>query len=185
MGKEIWVPCVRVDYGHDMLGLQHLDLQNVGTDRDQYRQCLIRFLQEPNRSGRYSIGVEEYINATIYFIEQLSQKKGMDKEGPFDEHWLSDRLTLDNDIWRFKRADLFNSPSVDCFIYLGYIIFFLPRSAECGQLVRHCQQPTFLTESLMILFPTRITLVQQAMKDYLESVESRTSEELDQVINTE
>jgi len=142
---------------------------------DQYRHHLLGFLQNPERSGIYAIGGEEYTKAILCCIQHLERRRSNTKRA-MNEDMLSDQISLDNGIWKFdcsKLPRLYCTETVSIFIYLGYVLFFLPLSGKSQQLIQYCHQPTFLTETATSLFPTRIALVRQAMKDYLDRVEGQ------------
>jgi len=186
-GQNPLVPCfwsnlaldIWPDKTHDTLLLHRICLGDIGTDKDQYRQCLIRFLQDPQRSGKYAIGTDTYTNAALFFLHKLKLRPCRETNNDHDdEHYFSKQLTLENGIWRCLPCQLpervystnrdYYPLSVSRFIYLGYLIFCLPQAGKSVSLVRHCQQQSFLTKAWRICFPERVALVQQAMKEYLE-----------------
>jgi len=192
-GKEHYVPSVAIgsDSGRitnllspsfrysqktNSLILDMIDLNEVGTDQARYRQCLISFLQDPNISGGHAVGVETYTRITLFFIRQLELLQHLERTNfTFDEDYLSRRLSVHNDIWKLDLADCQRTDSefhaaVDFFLFLGYIIFFLPLSGKSGPIVEYCRQATLLTEPGKTNFPHRTSLVRQAMKDYLERI---------------
>jgi len=178
MGQSIAAVSILLKFKRDdTLRLQQIHRKNLGTDMDQYRHCLVRFLQDPCRSGKYAIGDNTYTKATLGCI-QLLESIGTNAKGSLDEHVLSNHINLDNGVWTFERTgSSLYSTSANYFIYLGYAYYFLSRSGKSRQLVQHCQRPTFLTGPGITLFPTRTALVRQAMEDYLERVEGEPFQE--------
>jgi len=181
-GKEMHVPCcgsklapatiMEFDFRHvHLLGIYHIDFGLIGTDGDQYRQCLMRFLQDSERSGKFAVGADAYTAAAIFFIGQLELIDWTNEEGPFDENRLLDQLIHANGMWRFEHREA--SPFEVAFLCLGYLIFFLPRAGISVELLQYCQQKAFLTKTLTMLFPKRTTLLRRVINDYLEYVQSR------------
>jgi len=204
-GTDRFVPCVELSskrnlgvlldqkdltswiHGKDSLSLYDIDFKHICTDQDQYRHRIITFLQEPERSGRYTVGRDAYTRAVLFFIgelERLSWTLWTQDNGPDTERNLCDVLVFDNELWTLRlSAD--DSPNyeeprieeripaiINCFVYLGYIHFFLSRAEKSNPLVRHCQQQSFLTEEMARLFPKRTAFVRRAMKTYLESIKA-------------
>ena len=151
--------------------LTKIDLCKIGTDEDRYRQCLLGFLQDPRRSGKYAIGPQAYTKATSFFMKELSRWY------PESERWctfqrkenfLSGNITFHNNIWRLNESDA--ALGVQTFLFLGYIIFFLPQCSKSKRLLEHCKQQSFLHKTLIKSYPEQTALVRQAMQDYLERV---------------
>lgn len=170
----------------DTLMLQRIRLEDIGTHDDQYRQCVIRFLQDRARSRRYAIGVDAYTKAALSFIEKLASRPctaWRNNSDLHEEQCFFDQLILENGIWRFSPHPdgpaecghpaivKYDSPAVLCFVYLGYLLFFLPRSGESSLLIQHCRQQAFLSARMVTSLPTRTALVREAMRVYLERVE--------------
>jgi len=156
----------------DTLLLGMLNANQISTDEDQYRQCVTRFLQDPSRSGTYSIGADAYAEATLFFIQRLDQLQHLSPaKFSFDEHYLSGRLSH-QEVWSFSllisghQEEEFHA-SVDAFLFLGYISFFLALSGRSELLIQLCREPTFLSGHLETRFPQRTALVRHAMSKYL------------------
>jgi len=167
--------------GCDVLQVRSTETQAsvVGTDKDPYRQFLIGFLQNPDRSGSYAIGPATYIQATLFFIERIlpldlvlaSEESTSDGEESEDSYfdqgsWLSSDLTFHNDIWALEEPGITGCDTMT-FLSLGYIFFFLPRSGKSQALLEHCQTQVFLTNYVIHEFPERTALVRRAMQEYL------------------
>jgi len=159
------------DMAYIPLLLDEIDLSKIGTDKDRYRQCLLGFLQDPDRSGKYAIGPHTYTKATSFFMEKLSrwypESKGWwtldEKESVF-----SAKITFHDNIWTLNKSGV--AIDVETFLFLGYIIFFLPKCSKSPELLEHCKQQSFLTQDLITSYPERTALVRRAMQDYLERV---------------
>jgi len=152
------------------LPLHDINLRQISTDDDRFRQYLLGFLQDPGRSGKYAIGPHTYTKATYYFMQEISiwypESVDLDEE----ESSISGNIKFHDNIWTLDTSGaLFD---VKTFLFLGYIIFFLPQCSKFKQLLEHCKQQSFLTQNLTQLYPKRTALVRQAMQDYLERVES-------------
>jgi len=145
--------------------LDVIDPEPIGADEDGYRQCLLAFLQDPRRSGKYAIGPHAYTKATSFFMKELSKLYP-----PFgeEESVFAGKITFHDNIWTLNTFGV--AIDVDIFLILGYIIFFLPQCSKSKRLVKHCKQQSFLTQGLIKSFPERTALVRQAMQDYLERV---------------
>ena len=151
----------------------------VGTDKDPYRQLLISFLQNPDRSGSYARGPATYIQATLFFMERISplnpvsaseeptsngeESEEYTSEG---ESYMSSKVTFHDNIWVLYEP-CHDEQDVTTFLSLGYIFFFLPRSGKSQALLEHCQTQVFLTHYVIHGFPERTALVRQAMQEYL------------------
>jgi len=160
---------------YDPLLLGNLDLSKIGTDEDIYRQYVIIFLQDPARSGKYTIGPETYTKATCFFLDKIAElyrklETYIIRKAESD---LSGNLTVHNDTWVLDISmltDLRDCGAADIFLCLGYIIFFLPRCGKSKRLFELCQQQSFFILGMRALFPERSGLVLQAMQDYKEQV---------------
>jgi len=141
-----------------------------------YREYFYEFIQDSNRSGIYAIDPGTYAETVLFCIQQLERIVYYDVKEPFDEALLSEQHILDNGIWRFVPGNQVPVGACYDFLYLGYIIFFLPRSRESEELVQHCQYQAFLTERVFKFFPKRTALVRQALTDYLVRVTGMPSE---------
>jgi len=161
--------------------LENIDLSKFGTDEDTYRQCVLSFLQDPGRSGKYAIGPDTYTKATSFFMKEIS-KQDWPLEDTFDqlESYLSGNVTFHDNIWTLNASTTYNHfgcKVMTTFLYLGYIIFFLPNCAKSETLLGHCQQQSFLTQKMIKLFPERTSVARQAMQDYLGRVGTEFSSE--------
>jgi len=184
-GTDPLVPCFWEEHSidiaipnakNDTLLLHCISLCDIGTDTDHYRECIVRFLQDPCRAGNRTIGVDAYTRAAVYFIQQLQAKywTGFDLD---DEKFLTDMLLYKNGIWSLsgtKISDYFHSmltiylPStIEFFIYLGYILFFLPRAGFSATLTAQCNHYIY-NSSKATRLSRRVTLVRHAMEDYLD-----------------
>jgi len=163
----------------DSLLLNDLTVDDVGTPRDLHRLFLVQFLQDPNRSGSYTIGDAAYTAATLFLIEGFGKllecSNGDESEDSDVEHSLSKRLILEGGRWVFKsESDSLRSFLEVCFLLLGYIDFFLPLCGNSGQpsifsghLMRYCHQHRRLPQRVKTLFPTRSARVEKSINDYL------------------
>lgn len=170
---------------NDTLYISRINLKNSGHEMDQYRQILIKFLEDPSRSGVYTLGTDAYTTAVLFFIQKLELLDGTQEDEPtFDEDQLSAKLIFDNGIWEVPLSDKGHSnaftgtrrpptTSEIFFILLGYIVFLLPRCGRSEQLIQNCEQETFLTSTRMTtLFPLRTALAREAIQEYLSRVVS-------------
>jgi len=167
--------------GCDVLQVRSTETQAsvVGTDKDPYRQFLISFLQNPDRSGSYAIGPATYIQATLFFMERISPLNPVSaSEEPTsngeeseeytseEESYMSSKVTFHDNIWVLYEPSHDEQDEIT-FLCLGYIFFFLPRSGKSQPLLEHCQTQVFLTHYVIRDFPERTTLVRRAMQEYL------------------
>jgi len=133
---------------------------------------------DPLRSSRYAIEVRTYTITALYFIKKIIMLDWSAECNPYNEDSIPDSPVFDNEMWRmvtdpnkcYDDLHPYFPPSVSCFVYLGYILFFLPRSGRSGPLVRHCLQETYLTKHVTTLCPKRTALIRQAIKEYLYRV---------------
>jgi len=155
----------------DTLLLGDMEASHVGTDKDQYRQCLIRFLQDSKRSRQFTIGPVLYTNAVLGIIKMFENLAWGRTHLNFsnEERSISLLLTFKDGLWNFHNNVFIQNL---WFRLLGYTLFFLPRCGKSEQLIQHCRQQTFLTEPMLNCLPTRTALVRQAMKEYLERMEA-------------
>jgi len=175
--------------GQSPLGLEQIDLRKIGTDEDRYRQCLLGFLQDPRRSGKYALGPHTYTKVTSLFMKKLSywyeELEGLRTFGE-RESVFSGKITSHDNIWILNDSrvaidmhshvafDIYSSVDIDMevFLLLGYIIFFLPKCSKSKRLLEHSKQQSFLSQYVIESCPERTALVRQAMQDYLERVGS-------------
>jgi len=169
---------------HGPLLLDDILVDYRGTDVDHYRQCVIRFLNDTNRSGRFVVGDEAYAVSASYFIDLLQNLTGGGCSKVDENNLLSHLIHWqDKDAWVFLRPKgcrgkhrgfkEHNSTSTHYFIYLGYVIFFLSRSTKSEQLMEYCRKQSFLTELWISRFPSRTKLARQAMDNYVQRVTGR------------
>ena len=161
----------------DGIQLVNINLGDIGTDNDRYRQCLLGFLQDAGRSGKYAIGPHTYTKATSFFMEEISRRYPESREWKEDldeeESYFSDYIEFDGDIWAFDTtfvAD--NADNKAIFLFQGYIIFFLPKCLKSERILEYCKQKSFIHPKIIQLFPRRAALLRQAMQDYLDRVGS-------------
>jgi len=165
----------------DRLGLRRTCLSNLEDYNNVYQQCAVRFLQDPNRSGRFAVGADTYARAASHFIKLLEE---IDWDGDrrlnldvADETTLMDRLIVYKGVWILdhsvgKEADTIQRTiAISAFLFSGYVLFFLHRAGKHGLLIQQCQQKKCFTSTwLTSSFPKRTSLVLQEMKAYLERV---------------
>jgi len=167
---ELFEPLQDLIHG---IQFSNINLRDIGTDNDRYRQCLLGFLQDPARSGKYAIGPHKYTKATLFFMKQISRLYP-ESEGwePLEEEesFIASKITFHDNIWTLDTSgSLFD---VKTFLFLGYIIFFLPKCAKSTRLLEYCEQQSFLGRYIIKAYPEQTALVRQAMRDYLERVGS-------------
>jgi len=166
----------------DVLRLHTINLNHMGTDMDQYRSCVIRFLYDQRRSGKYAIGAYAYAKATMTFIQNLKLIYWTLQERIFNENHMANQLVHNNGLWtlnilpkRHPNATTSYASftaSETFFLHLGYILFFLPHAGRYAPLLQLCRQYTIPPGSGPILFPTRTAQVLQAMREYVERCEA-------------
>jgi len=163
----------------DTLLLRYINLNELAVHNDAYRQCVIRFLRDPNRSGEFAIRPDTYTKAVLHFIQQVKDR--LLSWTPFDEDRISSLLHYEQSAWILDLSrSQDKSPefrmATGIFLLLGYLISFLPHSGGCPSLLRECQEPTFLTDDLASHFPERTSLARQAMEKYLGRFKDHSSE---------
>jgi len=147
---------------------------------DAYRQNIVQFLRDPDRSGIYTLGKRTSAITAAHCITTLEFLSWTEEETTCGEEAMSNFLSVDGGIWEWsvpkKRLnegdDYFhiNTPQL-YFLVSGYLTYFLPLSSRNEALIRLCQQETFSSGRGKEHFPMRTRLAHEAIKAYLKRVE--------------